>query len=131
MEDPSHPEEDQPFFNISIFKNNVLLVSENHVSGDPGWTTGVANGPNSEQIYYSSGVFNLLGAFAATDSVTVQLTVADCGQSGHSGWAFLDGIGTVRPPDPGNGVPDGGSTALLLGSSLLGMIGIGRKLRQK
>ena len=131
MEDPNHPDEDQPFFNISIYKNNVLLVSEDHVSGDPGWTTGTSNGPNGAQVYYSSGVFNLLNAFAPTDSVTVQLTVADCGQSGHSGWAFLDGIGSVRPPDPGNGVPDGGSTALLLGSSLLGMMGIGRKLRKK
>ncbi len=41
--------------------------------------------------------------------------VADCGWGGHGGYAFLDSIGTVKPPEPPNpAIPAPG--ALLLGS---------------
>lgn len=137
MEDPAgHDLDDKPFFEISIFKNGSLipLVTEYHSSDQGaagGWTTGTPFGPNGSQVYYSSGVFNLIGAFDPTDTVTVQLTVADCGLTGHSGWAYLDGIGTVRPPNPtGGSVPDGGTTLVMLGGSLLGMLGISRKFRK-
>jgi hypothetical protein len=57
------------------------------------------------------------------DTLTLTLLASDCGYGGHSGYAYLDGFGAVVPPVT---TPIPGSL-LLLGSGLLGLIGIRRR----
>ena len=126
MEDPGHPSGQDPFFSIVVNVNGVLAGSESHSAGvGVGWTAGPAfGGPNGSTVFYKSGQFHLSGLNAG-DSVQVVMTVLDCSQTGHSGWAYLDGIGTVAQPPVG--APDGGSTALLLAPALLGLLALRRK----
>lgn len=117
LDDPGHGVGDQPFFEIKVFVNDVLFGSTFNIAG-AGWTPSIGN------YSYNSGTYNVTGLNVG-DKVKVEMTVADCGQGGHAGWAYLDGIGTVRQP-PGN-APDAGSTVALLAAALLGLAAIRRK----
>jgi hypothetical protein len=134
VEDPSHAISSQPYFDITILRNGVLFANEKHNASQGatgGWLAG-PTGPNFSPTYYSSGVFHVSG-LTASDQVTVLMTAADCALGAHSGWAYLDGIGTVQQPpgqDPpdSHGVPDAGSSVMLLGMALAGIGGIRHKL---
>lgn len=131
MEEPGHASGQDPFFDIVVRVNGVIPAGgqESHsVGSGVGWTLGGVSGPNGSPIYYKSGQFSLTGLNAG-DSVQVILTILDCSLTGHAGWAYLDGIGTVaqNPPPGVPGVPDGGSTALLLAPALLGLAALRRK----
>lgn len=117
LNDPGHPPSDQPFFDIKIFKNSVLIDSLHNIAG-AGWIA------SSGGYSYSSGTYHVAG-LTLNDSVKIEMTVADCGQGGHAGWAYLDGIGTVQQP-PGR-APDAGSTVAMLTAALLGLVAIRRK----
>jgi hypothetical protein len=129
LEDPGHPAAEQPFFLIEVYKNGSLFGSTYNIAG-AGWATS-GQGPDtafgSSPAYYSAGQYHLTGLVAG-DSVKVQMTVADCGQSGHAGWAYLDGIGTTSV-DPPPSVPDGGSTIAMLGLAVGGIGALRRKLK--
>jgi hypothetical protein len=119
LNDPGHVAENQPFFSIQVYKNNVLAGFENHTAGQAGWTA------SSDGYSYAGGQFSLLGLVSG-DIIKVVMTVADCDQGGHAGYAYLDGIGTVAQPPP-PGVPDGGSTMAMLGIALSGIAAVRRK----
>jgi len=125
MEDPNHAANQQPFFQIEVYKNGDLFGSLFKIA-DPGvgWATS-GNGPDGSLVYYSTGQYHLAG-LAAGDAVKVVMTVADCSPTAHAGWAYLDGIGTT--PDPYD-TPDGGSTLVLLGLTLGGIGALRRKLK--
>jgi hypothetical protein len=55
-------------------------------------------------------------------NLTLTLLGSDCPYGGHAGYVYLDGFGNVTPPQ----TPIPGSI-LLMGSGLLGLIGIGRR----
>jgi hypothetical protein len=130
VEDPNHSISEQPYFDITILRNGLLFANENHNASQGatgGWLAGLT-GPNFSPTYYSSGVFHVSGLVAG-DEVTVLMTAADCAQGGHSGWAYLDGIGTVQQPPgqsvpTGQSVPDGGSTMMLMGMAFAVIGGI-------
>lgn len=123
MEDPNHPANQQPFFQIEVYKNGGLFDSLFKVADPgPGWTLSGA-GPDGASTYYSSGQYHLAG-LTAGDTVRVVMTVADCSPTGHAGWAYLDGIGTAPAP-----FPDSGSTLALLGLTLGGIGALRRKLK--
>jgi len=126
LEDPQHAAADQPFFSIIVQKNGVEVYNFTHTAGsggNVGWTVS----PAASDTFYKSGQAQITG-LAEGDKVTVILTVQDCDLSGHFGYAYLDGIGTVaEPPPDGNSVPDSGATLLMLVPAFFGLIALRRK----
>ena len=93
LQDAGHDPPDQPFFRIEITKNGDIIASE---SFNVDYLI-VHGRPSAAGFYYDSGHFHLSG-FVPGDVVKVSLTAADCSATGHSGYAYLDGIGTVAIP---------------------------------
>jgi hypothetical protein len=127
----NHSPNNFPYFDIDIYKN-ATLINTFHINSDAaagaGWTnigTMFYNG-NEGIIYYKAGQFEFdlfAGGFASNDTIRIDLSVADCGLSGHGGYAFLDGIGTEQPPNP---APEP-TTMLLLGLGLVGLAGFRKR----
>lgn len=127
LEDPSHAAQDQPYFQIDVLVNGNSVYSFQHTAGQGGNAGWTQTGPNTD-IWYKSDQFSIINGLVAGDSVEIILTVADCDLGGHWGYAYLDGIGGVRPPPPpGVGVPDSGFTIAMLASALAGLIALRRR----
>jgi hypothetical protein len=76
-------------------------------------------------FYTSQWQIEQLAIDAARQGHNFELTVlaSDCAPTGHEGYIYLDGFGSVAPPA---GVPEP-ATALLCGAALLGMLGARRR----
>lgn len=95
LEDPftGHALEEMPYFSIRTFKSNGDTLNQ--------YFLGIkADSTDSNFYSYSQGnlkylvrdwsayilpLSNLIG-----DTITVEITAADCSQTGHSGWAYID-----------------------------------------
>jgi len=111
-----HPVGAQPFFGITVTAKGAVqdtFYADALTKQGGGWTQAGYSGGN---LWYKTGQWSLdLSSFDIGDLVKVEMYVADCGWGGHGGYAFLDSIGTVKPPEPPNpAIPAPG--ALLLGS---------------
>ncbi len=119
----SHPVGDQPKFGINILRNGISIGAFqadalNKQGG--GWAD---YGNYDGEAWYKTGLFTFgLSSYGVGDTITVTMTVNDCGWGGHGGAAFLDGIGTAPLPS----VPVPGAI-WLLGSGLAGLVGMTRK----
>jgi len=121
MEDPGHEQSANPWFNIEVLKNGSPIYNVTHFSNEAGWT----ESSPGWSIFNGAGQATVAGLLVG-DSVTVRMTVGDCAYGGHGAYAYLDGIGTTKVPDP-HGVPDAASTLGLLGLGLAGLVGLRRR----
>jgi hypothetical protein len=115
-----HPVGDQPFFGISVSVNGAVqdtFYADALTKQGGGW---VNAGYMDGDLWYKTGQWSLdLSSFSIGNPVTVEMYVADCGWGGHGGYAFLDSIGTIKPPPPPS------TSTPVPGALLLGMIGTG------
>jgi len=97
----AHDQGNQPAFDIVIQKNGSdinafhadALTKQGGGWADYGYLGGTA--------WYKTGLYTYaLSNFGAGDTITVMMSVIDCGWGGHGGAAFLDGIGTTPLPNP-------------------------------
>jgi hypothetical protein len=122
---------EQPIFGINVLVNGTLqdtfTADATAHASDPSWVlAGSSPSSDSGDLWYKHETWEYdLTGFNVGDAVTIEMFVADCGQGGHGGYAFLDGVGTTEIP-PNGEVPEP-ATLLLLGSGLLGILALGRK----
>ena len=116
----AHPVGDQPFFGITVTAQGTVqdtFYADALTKQGGGWTTA---GYMYGDLWYKTGQWSLdLSSFDIGDVVRVEMYAADCGWGAHGGYAFLDSIGTVKPPLPPS------ATIPAPGALLLGMIGTG------
>lgn len=109
-----HPVGDQPFFGIEVLVGGDVIdtfYADALTKQGGGWTkAGYCDG----DLWYKTGQWSLdIASYSIGTEVTINMYVADCGWGGHGGYAFLDSIGTIKPPVPDNpAVPVPGALAL-------------------
>lgn len=133
----SHGLTDSGHFSLNLFDNttglNVINRGYSSAGAIGGGTTGVTWSPfqnevnNYNSTWFSSGWvvenIDLLALGLVGHNFTLSMLLADCVYSGHGGYAYLDGFGSVTPP---TGVPVPGAL-WLFGTAILGFAGFGRR----
>lgn len=122
LEEPTnladHTDAQQPYFSVKVSVNAAQVYFFEQRANQTGFTKIGTNATgDAGDIWYGQDIAEFdLTAYAAGDSVKIDLFVKDCGLGGHGGLVFLDGFGTVKPPPIP--VP---STILLFGPALAGL----------
>ncbi len=120
----SHEETDSDIFGLTIkdLTDNTVLYNISYSSATaPGIFKTAGNWFYNDWTEVSLNV-------AQGHDYEVSLLAADCPYSGHAGYVYLDGFGTVigGPGDGGNQVPEPGSLALA-GLGLMAAFGLRRR----
>jgi hypothetical protein len=97
MNNPNHPDGENPFFEIKVNINGTTVSEELHYSNQPHaeWKE-VTNPLAYTQQYYTNRLFKY-DNLQEGDIVEVIMTVADCAQGAHGVYAWIDYAGTSIP----------------------------------
>jgi hypothetical protein len=100
LEDPGHPVQDQPRFQVSIRDgqgNALSCGSYTYISGQNIPFQTYTNNNNNYYHYYGGGVLYRDWSTFAIDltayigqTITIEYSTADCGFGGHFGYAYVD-----------------------------------------
>lgn len=106
--------------------DNVDLITRQYNAASGGGGVDQRFTLSSNNYYYTDWqVEQLALGNRAGHNFTLTLLAADCEQTGHAGYVYLDGFGAVTPPTGNAPVP---ATLALLG---LGMLGMGAARRRQ
>jgi PEP-CTERM motif len=125
-----HGPTDAPFFQVTVRDDTTgSVVYNTQFAAYPG-------NPNANVFQTLGGVKYATWQSVAVNTVvgnnySIELLAADCGQSGHFGYAYLDGFGSVAGGGGDNGQTGGGSVPLPGSMALLGLGMAAFMLRKK
>ncbi|MDA9262072.1 gliding motility-associated C-terminal domain-containing protein, partial [Flavobacteriales bacterium] len=90
--DPSHPVQEQPWFNVEFLDSNGIKIPScgNYFVITGGSVPGFINGTGSWRYKPWSRITVDLTSYIGQD-ITVKFSVADCGYGAHDGRAYIDG----------------------------------------
>ncbi len=90
--DPSHPVEEQPWFNVEFLDSNGIQIPScgNYFVITGGAVPGFLNGTGNYRYKPWSRITVDLTNYIGQD-ITVRFSVADCGYGAHTGRAYIDG----------------------------------------
>lgn len=91
LDDPSHPPEAQPFVDIRVTDDtsSTVLYHQYFFANDPAYSGWIPAAGNALAIPWQVVLVSFPGLQGHT--VTLSVTVGDCGYSGHAGYAYVDG----------------------------------------
>lgn len=92
LQDPDHPSNRQPFFNIEIRQGGKTLVERRFNASQAaggGWKD-IREPGDADPVWYFSEEYSLPLHELDGKSIEVLLTVADCADGAHGGAAFID-----------------------------------------
>lgn len=91
LEDPGHPENEQPFLRIRLLINGSESQSLLQSATDPeGWTllSGTATATYFKEEIWATGLCDVMPG----DVIEVEVVIADCAQGAHSAYVFVDDL---------------------------------------
>jgi hypothetical protein len=131
MDDPGHSPDEQPYFYVGVRKvsDNSILFEKFAYSGQPG--VNFQQGTGNWKYLPFQDVDIPLPANAVGEQIELTVIASDCSLGGHGGYVYVDGFGSGRVGNSGNGnaaanltpLPALDARGLFLLAGVLGLVG--------
>jgi hypothetical protein len=126
LEQPGHPPSTEPHMRVTLTddtSSTILYNAAYYTDILPNVHDGIGDWKYTDWTIMDLDLTTMQG-FTLGDTLSLTVLASDCAQRAHGGYIYVDGFGGESP----DGVPDAGSTALLLGAALTGLGFLRQKL---